>query len=122
MAMAPPPDAGNAADKGRRLNPDMLKLVLGIAIVAGTLWGQQAYGFLTRESRIDPKVPREGLVNVVAVVGFEPERFHNERLATYGMFSGRDGSLKRIRLRQVSQDQLAGLASLPWIETVEPLK
>jgi hypothetical protein len=120
MAETASPAAGGSRRRG--LNPDLLKLALGIAIVAGTLWGQQAYGFLTRESRIDPSVPRAGLVDVVAVVGFEPERFHNERLATYGMFSGRDGSLRRIRLRQVSQDQLAGLASLPWIDTVEPLK
>jgi hypothetical protein len=120
MADTPSPAAVGSGRRG--LNPDLLKLALGIAIVAGTLWGQQAFGFLTRESRIDPKVPRAGLVDVVAVVGFEPERFHNERLATYGMFSGRDGSLKRIRLRQVSQDQLVGLASLPWIDKVEPLR
>ncbi len=103
-------------------NPDVMKLVLGVLIVLAVLYGQQVVGILTRTTRIDPAIPRDGLVNVVAVVGFEPERFHNERLATYGMFSGRDGSLRRIRLRQVSQDQLQGLASLPWIDRVELLK
>lgn len=110
------------SSRRRAINPDLARLALGVLIVLGTLYGQEAFGFLTRESRIDPAVPREGLVNVVAVVGFEPERFHNERLALYGMFSGRDGALNRIRLRQVSQDALEGLASLAWVERVELLK
>jgi hypothetical protein len=101
---------------------EITRLLLGVLIVLGILYGQHAFGTLTRGSRINPAIQRDGMVDVVAVLNFEPERFHNERLAAYGMFSGRDGSVSRIRLRQVSQESLQALASLPWIDRLEPLR
>ena len=107
----------------RRLpKAEIARLAAGFLVVAGTLFGQQIFGFMTRSTRIDPAIPGTGLVDVVAALDFDPERFHNDRLATYGMFSGRDGSVRRIRLRQVSQDSLQRLASLPWVARLEPLK
>jgi len=35
------------------------------------------------------------------VLGFVPDRFHNERVAEYRVFAGRDGALHRVRLRNV---------------------
>ncbi len=50
-----------------------------------------------------------------------PDRFHNERVAEYGVFAGRDGALNRIRLRNVSPDSLARLAAVAWVARIEPL-
>ncbi|MBS7700651.1 MULTISPECIES: hypothetical protein [unclassified Chelatococcus] len=101
---------------------EIARLSLGVVIIGGILFGQQAFGMITRDARVDPAIVREGLVDVLVVLNFEPERFHNERLARLGMFSGRDGSTRRVRLRQVTQDNLRALSSLPWIGALEPLK
>lgn len=118
------PANASLPEKAKRRIPgaEVTRLLLGIVIVLGILYGQQAYGMLTQNSRIEPSLLQDGMVNVVVVLNFEPERFHNERLATYGMFSGRDGSVRRVRLRQVSQENLRALASLPWVGRLEPLR
>jgi hypothetical protein len=56
------------------------------------------------------------------VLDFMPERFHTERVTSYGVFAGRDGALNRIRLRTVSPENLAELAAIPWVARIEPLK
>ncbi|CAH1689560.1 conserved hypothetical protein [Hyphomicrobiales bacterium] len=116
-AIAPSP-----APKRRLPLREIARLSLGVVIIGGILFGQQAFGMITRDTRIDPAITRDGLVDVIVVLNFEPERFHNERLARLGMFSGRDGSTRRVRLRQVTQANLNALASMPWIGALEPLK
>ena len=56
------------------------------------------------------------------VLDFMPDRFHNERIREYGAFAGRDGALNRIRLRNVSPDNLRRLANIPWVARIEPMK
>jgi hypothetical protein len=51
-----------------------------------------------------------------------PDRFHNERVAEYGTFAGRDGALDRLRLRYVSPDNLRALSRVAWIARIEPFK
>jgi hypothetical protein len=51
-----------------------------------------------------------------------PERFHNERIAEYGSFAGRDGALNRLRLRFVSPENLRALSEVAWIARIEPIK
>ena len=51
-----------------------------------------------------------------------PDRFHSERIREYGAFAGRDGTLNRIRLRNVSPDNLRRLANIPWVARIEPMK
>jgi hypothetical protein len=51
-----------------------------------------------------------------------PDRFHSERIREYGLFAGRDGTLNRIRLRNVTPDDLNRLADIPWIARIEPMK
>jgi hypothetical protein len=51
-----------------------------------------------------------------------PDRFHSERVREFGAFAGRDGALNRIRLRNVSADNLNRLAGIPWIARIEPLR
>jgi hypothetical protein len=109
--------------RGFRL-PDgnVLTLIFGVALVVAIVWGQSVFGYTTRAMRLDPAIDVTQAANVIVVLDFEPERFHNERLAAYGVFSGRDGSASRIRLRQVQPGELQKLASLPWVHHVEPMR
>jgi hypothetical protein len=50
-----------------------------------------------------------------------PDRFHSERME-YGLFAGRDGALNRMRLRNVTPGDLQGLAGIPWVARIEPMK
>lgn len=87
------------------------------------LFGQRAYGIVTASQRLDPSLrAATGPSNVVVVLDFMPERFHNERVAEYGVFAGRDGALNRIRLRMVSPENLRALSEVVWIARIEPLK
>jgi hypothetical protein len=102
--------------------PDARKIAVGVLLIVLVLFGQQLYGRATASGRLDPALrdataPR----NVIVVLGFMPDRFHNERVAEYGVFAGRDGALNRIRLRSVSPDNLARLAGVAWVARIEPL-
>src|SRR3978361_1358681 len=99
----------NLLDRPRRLRlgPEGRKIVAGIALNALVVFGQTIVGAATASSRLDPALRNPtGLSNVIAVLDFTPERFHNERLARYGVFSGRDGGVSRVRLRMVTPENL----------------
>jgi hypothetical protein len=105
---------------GARRRPELRQLALGVALLAAILGGQQLFGIMTSERRLDPALRgAEAPVDVVVVLAFQPERFHNERLAQYGVFAGRDHAINRIKLQHVSLDNLRGLADLAWVERVE---
>jgi hypothetical protein len=104
------------------LGPEGRKVLAGIALIALVLFGQDLYGRATAFSRLDPALRNAAAPrNIIVVLGFMPDRFHNERVAEYGVFAGRDGALNRIRLRNVSPDSLARLASVPWVARIEPM-
>jgi hypothetical protein len=103
--------------------PEGRKILVGIALIVLVLFGQQLYGRATSAGRLDPALRgATGPANVVVVLDFMPDRFHNERISEYGVFSGRDGALNRIRLRNVSRDSLARLAAVAWVSRIEPLQ
>ncbi len=105
------------------LGPDGRKFIAGIVLIAAVLWGQELYGWATAAHRLDPSLrDAAGPSNVVVVLDFMPDRFHSERIRDYGMFAGRDGALNRMRLRNVSPDNLRGLANIPWVAHIEPMK
>ncbi|ODT82207.1 MAG: hypothetical protein ABS76_08065 [Pelagibacterium sp. SCN 64-44] len=114
----------SSASKWRRLLLDssVLRLALGLFLIWGIISGQSLAGWLTQSGRVADDIPRQGPVNVVVALDFEPERFHNEQLGSYGVFSGRDGDIKRFRLRNVSQKNLEALSQLVWISRIELLK
>ena len=104
------------------LGPEGCKIMAGAALILLVLFGQQLYGQATAGGRLDPALrdataPR----NVIVVLDFMPDRFHNERIAEYGVFAGRDGALNRLRLRNVTPGNLARLAAVAWIARIEPL-
>jgi hypothetical protein len=99
--------------------PDVRKIIAGVLLIVLVLFGQQLYGRVTAGGRLDPALHgATGPRDVIVVLDFIPDRFHNERVAEYGVFAGRDGTLNRIRLRNVS---LARLAAVAWIARIEPL-
>ena len=102
---------------------DAGRLLTGFVVVVVILFGQQIYGMASANSRLDPSLRNvTGPTNVVVILNFPPERFHNERIAEYGAFVGRDGTLSRLRLRFVSPANLRALANIAWIAHIEPLK
>jgi hypothetical protein len=103
--------------------PEARKIAIGVLLILLVLLGQQAYGWITSSGRLAPELRGTSKAsNVVVVLGFQPDRFHNERISEYGAFAGRDGALNRIRLRNVSPDNLARLASVSWVARIEAMK
>ncbi len=101
---------------------DGIRLLAGISLILVVVFGQDVYGIATSNHRLDPSLREvSGPRNVIVVLNFAPERFHNERISEYGVFAGRDGALNRIRLRMVSPKQLHELADIAWIARIEPL-
>ena len=106
-----------------RFDREWVKFGLGIVLIALVLGGPHLVGMATAGHRLDPALKRpRGPSNVVVVLNFTPERFHSERITSYGVFAGRDGALNRIRLRMVSPENLAALAAIPWVARIEALK
>jgi hypothetical protein len=102
---------------------DGRRIMTGVVLLLLILFGQRLYGMATANARLDPSLRgASGPSNVVVVLDFQPDRFHNERVSEYGVFAGRDGGLNRIRLRMVSPHDLRELASIAWIARIEPLK
>lgn len=98
-----------------------LRLLAGVLLIAAILFGQTIAGKATAGGRLDPSLLTvSGPVNVIAVMDFTPERFHTERLSTYGVFAGRDKAVNRVRLRMVSPDNSRKLAGLIWVSRIEP--
>jgi hypothetical protein len=111
-----------ARRRGPRLGREGGKIAAGILLIALVVFGQDLVGAATASRRLDPALANPaGPSNVVAVLNFTPERFHNERLATYGVFAGRDGAVNRVRLRLVTPSSLRQLARLAWVSRIEPL-
>jgi hypothetical protein len=104
-------------------SPEVAKIALGVGLILLTLYGQQLYGMATSAWRLDPALRNAtGPRNVIVVLDFQPERFHSERIQQYGAFAGRDGSLNRIRLRNVRPARLRELAAIRWVARIEPMK
>ncbi len=119
---APNPERRASRRLWLRFGAEGRKLAVGVLLIAGVLYGQELFGVATAGTRLDPAL--RGATrpsNIVVVLDFMPERFHNERIAEYGVFAGRDGALNRIRLRMVSPRSLADLASIPWVSRIEPM-
>ena len=117
-----PPGSATAPSRGR-LDAEWRKIAIGIALIALVLFGQHLFGLATAHGRLDPALRgASGPRNVIVVLDFQPERFHNERVQQYGVFAGRDGALNRMRLRNVAPEKLAALAAIPWIARIEPMR
>ncbi len=105
------------------ISSDAPRFISGLFLIAVILFGQQIYGMATASQRLDSSLHgATGPSNVIVVLDFMPERFHNERVAEYGAFAGLDGVLNRLRLRFVSPAKLRALSDVAWIARIEPFK
>jgi hypothetical protein len=121
--MSGDPPGGASAPHRIRVGREEGKILIGVLLIALTLYGQQIYGWTTANARLDPALrgatdPR----NIIVVLDFMPDRFHSERVQQYGAFAGRDGGLNRMRLRNVRPEKLNELAAIPWIARIEPMR
>ena len=99
------------------------RLLAGVVLIGLILFGQTLIGAATASWRLDPALgDPTGPVNVIVVMDFTPERFHTERLSTYGVFAGRDKAVNRVRLRMVSPENLRRLSGLLWVFSIEPAR
>src|ERR1039458_5957732 len=74
---------------------DGRRFIAGAVVLAVILFGQSIYGMATASGRLDPSLRNAtSPSNVVVVLDFMPDRFHNERAAQYGTFAGRDWVLE----------------------------
>ncbi len=95
---------------------------LGVVLIASILFGQDLIGLATSRGRLDPAlIGATAPVNVIVVLDFTPENFHNERLRRYGVFAGRDKTVNRVRLRSVTPENLRGLSHVVWVSRVEKM-
>jgi hypothetical protein len=106
-----------------RVDREWAKLAAGVVLIGLVVFGPQLVGMATAGHRLDPALKgASGPSNVIVILDFTPERFHSERVTSYGVFAGRDGGLNRIRLRMVSPENLAALADIPWVAHIVPMK
>ena len=106
--------------RGNAMRGARLRMILGALLLAVILWGQDVIGAATAGGRLDPALRgATGPVNVVVALDFTPERFHNERLQRYGVFSGRDKAVNRLRLRMVTPENLRALSRIAWVARIE---
>ena len=95
------------------------------AVIAGLVLGAPpAYGQLTAGQRISPALERElgdgSPVYAVSVeLPFQPEYYHIHRLQEIGTVAGVQG--RRVRVLQLSADQVREIASFYWVERVDAL-
>jgi hypothetical protein len=97
------------------------RLGFGVVLLAALIAGPGLYGEATSGSRIGPDLfARTGFVNVRVTLGFTPQQFHQQRLTSFGVFAGRNGN--SINLLRVPTSRLGQLASLYWVDSIEPLR
>src|ERR1035437_8668541 len=102
---------------------DGRRFIAGAVLLVVILFGQSVYGMATASGRLDPSLRNAtGASNVVVVLDFMPDRFHNERVAQYGTCAWRDGALNRLRLRFLNPDNLRPLSNVAWISQIYPFK
>ena len=97
-----------------------IRMAIGALLLALIVWGQDVVGYATAAGRLDPALRgATDPVNVIVTLDFTPENFHNERLRQLGVFAGRDKSVSRVRLRQVTPANLRRLSQFVWVSKIE---
>jgi hypothetical protein len=102
----------------------LLRLAVPALLAVAALEAAPLYGEFTADSRLTPSLKEQlkdgSYAYAVAVdFDFEPEIFHIQRLQKLGTVAGREGH--RIRVLQLTADQVWTIASLYWVKRVETL-
>jgi hypothetical protein len=105
----------------RDTRPALVRLLIGVVLIVGIVTGPGLYGRLTASDRLAPSLQEvNGPANVRVLLAFLPQAFHESQLSPYGVFAGRHGNA--VFLFNVPANRLRDLASIYWVEKVEPLK
>ena len=105
----------------RDTRPALVRLLVGLALIAGIVVGPGLYGCATADGRLAPSLQHaSGSTNVRVVLAFPPQAFHESQLSSYGVFAGRHGNT--VFLLNVPANRLRDLASIYWVEKIEPLQ
>ena len=105
----------------RDTRPALVRLLVGLALIAGIVAGPGLYGCATAAGRLAPGLQHtSGSANVRVVLAFPPQAFHESQLSSYGVFAGRHGDT--VLLLNVPANRLRDLASIYWVAKIEPLK
>lgn len=118
---APSPKA--AADKRTAFwKRPWFRPLIGLILLLVLLFGDEVYGAAEAGGKISPDIDRNAAqVDIVVDIKFEPRIFHQETLAELGVFSGRNrDDRSQLRLRAVSQDSLAQISRLYWVDQIVP--
>ena len=98
---------------------------IGVTVLALILLAAPVFGRVTSGGKICPDVSRSApAVSVIVDLTTEVGTFHREVLSDLGVFSGRDrnntSDRTRVRLQNVSQENLDALTRLYWVEGIDP--
>jgi hypothetical protein len=105
----------------RDTRPALVRLLIGVVLIAGIVAGPGLYGRATATDRLAPSLQHvQGSANVRVLLAFPPQAFHEAQLSSYGVFAGRHGNT--VLLLDVSANGLNALASIYWVAKIEPLK
>ena len=105
----------------RDTRPALVRLLVGVVLIAGIVAGPGLYGCATATDRLAPSLQHvNGSANVRVLLAFQPHAFHQSQLSSYGVFAGRHGN--SVLLLDVPANRLRDLASIYWIAKIEPLK
>jgi hypothetical protein len=105
----------------RGTRPALVRLFVGVVLIAGIVAGPGLYGRATAAGRLAPSLQHvSGSANVRVLLAFPPQAFHESQLSSYGVFAGRHGN--SVFLLDVPANRLRDLASIYWVAKIEPLK
>lgn len=105
----------------RGTRPALVRLFVGVVLLAGIVAGPGLYGRATAAGRLAPSLQHvSGSANVRVLLAFQPQAFHESQLSSYGVFAGRHGN--SVFLLDVPANRLRDLASIYWVAKIEPLK
>ena len=95
----------------RDTRPALVRLLVGLALIAGIVAGPGLYGCATAAGRLAPSLQHvSGSVNVQVLLPFPPQAFHQAQLSSYGVFAGRHGNT--VFLLDVPANSLRELAGI----------
>lgn len=100
-----------------------MTLLAGVLLILLAVFGDDVYGAATARGKVPAELAAAGRpVHIVVELGFEPERYHLERLSELGSFAGRAGEQSRVQLIRVTPENLERISHLYWVSRIEPLR
>jgi hypothetical protein len=102
----------------------LIRLLVPALAAVAVIGSPYLYGQMTAESRITPALQHElgdgsYAYSVLVDMNFQPEAFHIQQLQAIGTVAGVTGH--RVRVLQLTADQVREIASFYWVSRVEPL-